>query len=767
MAAGFPSQQHAAARVVQALAAYPLIAACLTLVGWAFNIPRLAAWDGNIAQMPNNALTVITASAGLICWSLAKRRAAIACGAIAAAIAGATLFEHLTGLDLGIDTLVLYREWGQTGTMSPGRMGLPASVALAVIGATLVLRNFPRAERFVTAGGLFTVGISMLSLIGNLFGADRLYAIPRTTAIAFQSSTMLFVLGAGLVASLPDRAPMKTFLGDSAASLLVRRAALGIVVLPTLVGWLTLYGQRAGLFDPAFGTAALVLMLIGLLAALLWWSASAIATHEQALRESKEKFSLLFEKAAFGAALARLQDGVIVDVNEAFEKMFGLTRAGVIGRTSAELDIALFERGSVRDREIRRDSKSGEARTFVANVTIIDLRNEKHLLATVQDITAQKMVEEALRATDRVKDEFLANLSHEMRTPLTSIIGWSEIVLREKLDSGEVRMGLEAIRAGAKAQAQLIEDLLDVSRIISGKVRLRLEPVDLAEVIDDAVATVRPAAEAKGIPIELSLDRSLPRHLVDRDRIQQVVWNLLSNAIKFSSRGAAIEVALHAGNDATVIAVTDHGRGIARDFLPHIFERFRQADSSTRRSETGLGIGLSLAKDLVELHGGTIGAETEEGRGSRFTVELPAATASPSAAPDVSSPAPAAQLGGLRVLYVDDREDARTLIGRMLREHGAEVLQARSADEAMLLLERENADVIVTDLAMPDRDGYDLLAMIRAAGRWPDLPVLALTAHAAHGEDHRAAEAGFHAFLRKPIDSHDLVAAVARASRNS
>ncbi len=741
--------------IVQGLGAYALVAACGTLAGWAFEIRRLTSWDNNISQMPNNAIAVAAAGAALICWTLGKRRATAILGAFTGLIGLATLFEHLSGINLGIDTLVFHREWGQSGTLSPGRMGLPASIALGVVGTALVLRCFRRTERFATTGGLFALGITLLSLIGYLFDASRLYALPRLTTIAFQTSSMIFALGAGLVAAVPGRAPMKTLLGDSAASLLVRRALPGLLLLPMLVGWLTLRGQRAGLFDPAFGTAALVLILIGLLAALLWWSAAAISAHEAALRESNDKFSLLFEKAAFGAALVRWPGGGVVDVNEAFEKMFG--------RSAAAIDLEpLVREGSLRDHEMKHDG-----RTFLTNATTIELRGEPHVLVTVQDVTAQKMVEDALRAADRMKDEFLATLSHELRTPLTSIIGWSHMLLRDELADAEKRMALEAIRSSARAQAQLTEDLLDVSRIITGKVSLAREPVVLAEVVEAAVAAIRPAAEARNIPLEAEIDPALPEAFVDRERIQQVVWNLLSNAIKFSPRGSPVRVILRGDAEKSVIEVIDRGHGIRGDFLPHIFERFRQADSSSKRAESGLGLGLALVKDLVELHGGTVDVESEEGRGSRFTVQLPLAPAPPGAhrSADAPSHAPAGSpLAGMRVLYVDDREDARVLIGRMLGQEGAEVVHAGSADEALAALSRARPDVVLTDLAMPERDGYDLLAMIRSDRRWNDVPVLALTAQGHMDEDRRAAAAGFQAFLRKPIEPHDLTAALMRVT---
>ena len=773
-----------AVRTGRILAAYALAGSLLTLSGWAFNVQRFADWDNDgIAQMPNNALAVGAAAAGLLLMSFGHRRLGGALAAFAALIGLATLFEWATNVDLGIDTLLFHREWGQGGTVSPGRMGFPGAVALIVAGAAILLGSFRRTRHLAGAGGLLMLAIAMLSLIGYLFHADPLYTIPRFTTIALQTSTMVLALGAALVASVPDHAPMRVLLGDSAPALLVRRALPVVVILPTALGWLGLRAQERGLLDTAFGTAMLVLTLIGLLAALLWWSARALAVHETALRESRDRFSLVFAKAPFGAALARLPGGEIVDINDAFREMFGFSREQVIGKTSLDLGLhvdpaqrtRLLEQlqrdGFVRDQELVLLDRARQERRYLNNITIIEIGGMKHLLTTVQDITDRKRAEDALRASsaalvaaDRMKDEFLATLSHELRTPLTAIVGWSQMLLDGNLDTRDQQVALQAIRSSARAQAELIEDVLDVSRIVTGKMRLHRYDAELTEAVEAAAATVRPAAEAKRIQLRLSLEPGLPRLFIDPERIRQVVWNLLSNAIKFSPAETTVEVTSHAEEGYAVLEVVDHGPGIAPDFLPHVFERFRQADSSASRPHSGLGIGLALTRDLVELHGGSITAESELGRGSRFTVRLPLPSSSRSEGNE-SGPAALSQnaplLSGIRVLYVDDRDDARVLISTMLKQHGAEVVAAESVDDALAALSDAPPHVVVTDLAMPGRDGYDLLATIRGDERWEQLPVVALTAQARAGDETRAAVAGFRAFLRKPVEAQHLAAAVA------
>jgi PAS domain S-box-containing protein len=877
-----------AERIAVVLAVYAVAGGLLTLLGWAIGVRRLAAWDNSaVTQMPNSALAIAAAGAGLLCFWRGRRRAAAVLGGVTAFIGLATVFEHLTGIDLAIDRLLVNRPWGLAGVTSPGRMGIPGSVSLSLIGLAIVARGSRRAERVAVAAGLLTVAVSTLSLIGYLFGADPLFTIPKLTTIALQTATMILALGLAIVLGATDRPPVSVLLGDAGASMLLRRTLPGLTLLLAALGWLSLHGHSIGLYDAAFAIAVLVFALITVQAAVLWSAASAVAAYEtdmrtsrdrlaailgsitdsfvtldsdwrfvfindesavrlgkprpeligrrvwevvplspdseayrqlhramnervpvayevhhppegwftvrayptgdgglavysrditdrketeRALRESEQKFALLFQKAAFGAALAKLPEGIIIDVNDEFTRMLGYSREEMLGKSALELGIGT-DADALHDRELALSTKAGEKRIFLGNTTTIELGGENHMLTTLQDITVRKAAEEALRASaealrtaDRMKDEFLATLSHELRTPLTAIIGWSQILLNGKLDAKEQNIGLEAIRSSAKAQAQLTDDVLDVSRITTGKMRLERQWADLAAVIDGAVATVRPAAEGKRIPLELTLDRALPPHFVDPERLQQVVWNLLSNAIKFSSPGASVAVALRGGPDGTVVEVTDHGSGIARDFLPHVFERFRQADSSSTRTHAGLGLGLALSKDLVELHGGKIEVESEEGRGSRFTVRLPPPSLDAVTAAAVV-PDAAASLSGLRVLYVDDREDARTLIAKMLQQHGADVLAASSADEALLLLAEARPDVVVTDLAMPVRDGYGLLEAIRADARWHRLPVLALTAQGRIDDESRAASAGFKAFLRKPIESHDLAEAVAKAAR--
>ncbi|WP_374586436.1 ATP-binding protein [Pseudoduganella sp.] len=375
--------------------------------------------------------------------------------------------------------------------------------------------------------------------------------------------------------------------------------------------------------------------------------------------------------------------------------------------------------------------------------------------------------------SSQMKDEFLATLSHELRTPLTAILGWSQVLRRGNRSPEEQLRGLETIERNARAQAQLIEDLLDMGRITSGKVLLDMKLVQPSVVVDAALDAVRPAAEAKGIRLER--DFAATGHVAaDANRLQQVVWNLLTNALKFTPRGGTVRAAIWAQDGNAVITVTDSGIGIRPEFLPHVFDRFRQGDASTTRRHGGLGLGLSIVKHLVEQHGGTVLAASEgEGMGASFSVRLPLASGELRAQrmhlPPRSDKLPLPDmglrdLGGLKVLLVDDEADARDLIGRILRECNCEVQAAANALEALALARSGQYDLLLSDIGMPDVDGFELLARIRAMGpaRGGSLPAIALTAFARPEDRLRALESGFLDHVPKPIEPSELIATIGR-----
>ncbi len=377
---------------------------------------------------------------------------------------------------------------------------------------------------------------------------------------------------------------------------------------------------------------------------------------------------------------------------------------------------------------------------------------------------------EAERA-NRLKDEFLATLSHELRTPLNAVIGWSRMLSSGRLDRESANHALEVIERNAWAQKQIIEDILDVSRVITGKLQLNLGPVDLVAVVDAALDAVRPALEAKEIKIETIIDSSLRMISGDADRLQQVVWNLLSNAAKFTPAGGRIEIHVSQTPTHVHIQVKDTGPGIEASFLPHVFERFRQADGSTTRTHGGLGLGLAIVRHLVELHGGTISVENRAGEwGAIFTVrlqlpsgELRADALANAAARFKDAQSEQLSLAGLKILVVDDETDALDLISVELTQHGANVTGVTGAKEAFAALEQSDFDLLISDIGMPDKDGYTLIREIRQGeqGRGKHIPAVALTAYARVQDRMQAIMAGFNTHIAKPVEANELVTIVA------
>ncbi len=378
-------------------------------------------------------------------------------------------------------------------------------------------------------------------------------------------------------------------------------------------------------------------------------------------------------------------------------------------------------------------------------------------------------------AANRIKDEFLATLSHELRTPLTSLLGWSSVLREAKRDEKVLSQGLEAIDRNARVQAQLIDDLLDVSRIVSGKLNLDVRPLDISSVTRAAINVVRPAADAKGITLDYWAQPGLGAISADSGRVHQIIWNLLSNAVKFTPHGGKISVrAEQDGSDARV-TVQDTGQGIEAEFLPRVFDRFRQADSSTTRNFGGLGLGLAIVRHLVELHGGTVSAHSDGvEKGATFSATFPLLA-------DRTEPITIAQSGefnsfdihsldGLRVLLVDDEPEARQIIGTVITRTGAEVKMCTSASEALENLSDWKPDVILSDIAMPDEDGYSFISKVRRLprDRGGETPAAALTAYARDVDRRQALAAGYQMHIAKPIGASQLVSMIARlAGRES
>ncbi len=482
---------------------------------------------------------------------------------------------------------------------------------------------------------------------------------------------------------------------------------------------------------------------------------------EDRLGISEIRYRRLFEAAHDGILILDVTTRRITDVNPFLLNLLDYPRGHFLGkelweigmfkdRAASEMGMhSLNETGALRYENLPLLDRNGWRRPVEVVANIYQEGDEQVIQCNIRDISQRErldnerhaylMNEQALRmeaeAANSSKDMFLATLSHELRSPLSAIVGWTSILRGESCNAEDLKEGLEVIDRSTKAQVQLIEDILDISRIVSGKLRLEIQPCDLEAVIRAAMDVVRPAAEVKGIRIDAKLDPSASPNCCDAARIQQVVWNLLNNSIKFTPRDGTIAITLAREGSRSRITVSDTGKGMRREFLPYVFDRFRQADSTTRRKFGGLGLGLSIVQQLVEMHGGTVKARSDgEGKGSTFTVELPiVAVAAPTHGPADELQEPAhglsdalgtdilersVRLDGVRIVIVDDEADARRVVAKVLQDAGATVTPAGTVAEAMLAVEKVQPHLLISDIAMPDEDGLDLIRKIRRQGTY-------------------------------------------------
>ncbi|HEX5085367.1 MAG TPA: ATP-binding protein [Blastocatellia bacterium] len=517
---------------------------------------------------------------------------------------------------------------------------------------------------------------------------------------------------------------------------------------------------------------------------------------EQPKLEDEKLFRLLVESISDYSVFAIDPDGRILTWNKGAEKAFGYKKEEIVGESFAILFLPEERREGAPERELEaaeseesvaeqgwRARKDG-SRLWVSGAINPLKDNAGEIIGYVKVISAcegsgreqaetvarealerERMARSEYEDASRSKDEFIALVSHELRSPLNAILGWTRILRQGRPDEELYQRATEIIERSARMQSQLIEDLMDTARIVRGKLRLEVHPVNLAPLIEKAMDVVRPAADAKGIMLEATLDREADQITGDPDRLQQVVWNLLSNAVKFTDEGGRVEVRLGRVDPYIQISVSDTGRGISPEFMPYMFERYLQADASGARRKGGLGLGLSLVRQLVEMHGGSVYAESEgEGKGATFIVKLPVRAIYTTETERL--PAAGAQtksLEGVWAAVVDDEANARELIASVLESYGAQVTAFASAGEALeLLTSARRPDVLVCDLAMPGEDGFSLIRKLREWERAHDgvLPAVALTAFGRVEDRTRALYAGFQMHIAKPVEPVELVIVV-------
>jgi PAS domain S-box-containing protein len=771
---------------------YAIVASIITLLGWAIGARRLTDWNGcGISMFPIPAGCALLCG---LCLLMVQSRAAAARTAVrlvagVVAIVGAlTLLEHVSGINLRLDTLIFYRAWEISAAAAPMRMGPPASVAFVVVGLGLILTTCGRRGRgHAVRCGLATVGIAALSLAGYLYGAQEMYAIPKLTGIAMQTATVILALGIGLISSAPDCNPMWLLQEPGTAGTLARRALPVIVVISLSLGWAVVKINRSGLSDAQFATAARSIVEMSLLAGLLWWAAAMVRQHELALRRSEtevrrqaKQLEAFLETAAIWLHRAG-PDGIVLWANEAELCALGYSRQQYIGHplreffvnaaAADEMMARLHAGQAVSELEADMKCRDGSIKHVLIDCTALwEEGRFIHTQCFTRDITEQKRASLALRsakeaaeAATLAKDNFMAALSHELRTPLTPVL--ATLSAWETADDfpPALRSDMTMVRRNIELEARLIDDLLDLTRIVKGKLVVHPETLDLHSLVESVVRITRGDMTRAGLELSVQLEakRSLVR--ADPGRMQQVFWNLLKNAAKFTPAGGAIEIRTwNRPDDRLCVAIRDSGIGISPQMLPRLFKPFEQGNEEMVKRFGGLGLGLTIAKTLLNIQGGEIIAESDGiGRGATFTITLPLTTeplAPAQAPPPITVPASAMRF---RVLLVEDHEDTARILSLLLSKVGHEIELVSSLHEAIGRLQSGEFDLLISDIGLPDGSGLDLIRHVRQRLR-RQMPAIALTGYGMEEDVARCKTAGFDEHLTKPVNFQHLQSVIQR-----
>jgi PAS domain S-box-containing protein len=757
-----------------------VVGGAISFLGWPLDRPGYTDWfGGGISIQPNAAICTVLAGVAIAFLTFDFRRTAAWIGLGIATIGGLTLLEWSSALQFGLESALTFdREWGRRGVVYIGRMGLPSSTSWTLLGIALWISGRPRpgVDRRAPGLAMVTLAIALLSIIGYVYDADALYAIPKATAVALQAATFIFAISVALIALHPQRAPMRWLLRPGAVGVIARRGVPMILVAPVVLGWLRLEAERAGYFDAAFGTALLVLVLIVLLGIVLWRALDMLAMHESALLAAEERVHL----AVTAGDAATWDLDLVSGVNIRSDSYFHLL--GHDPHTARNANLELWESvvlpedlPAVRKEWWRaveaHDLFRSEHRLQRRDGSVLWVRSAGRFfydeagqqavrfVGVFVDVTDEKRAIEQLQEADRRKDEFLAVLAHELRNPLAPMRNGIALLRAKGLPNPELKWARDVIERQIDQMTHLIDDLLDMSRIRSGKIQLQRERVELDRVMHGAIEASRPLIDQYGHQLIVALpDEPIP---LDGDvvRLAQVFCNLLNNAARYTPRGGRITVSARREPAAVVVSVSDNGIGIPAEMLPKVFDMFTQVDRSLERKRGGLGIGLTLVKKLVELHGGTIEARSEgAGKGCEFLVRLPVPAPVPERVPSPVPPEPAmSSATSRRVLVVDDNRDSAESLAMLLQMFGHEVRTAYDGHDAVRAARAFRPDLVLMDIGLPALNGYDAARAIRSEPWGRRVKLVAVTGWGAEEDRRRSQDAGFDHHLVKPVDFDDVL----------
>ncbi len=700
-------------------------------------------------------------------------------GLVVALVGIATLAEHLVPVNLDIDQILFREASGAALTTSPNRMGPPAATCLALLGLSLLLFDF-RTRRGRAPFQLAALGamlVPAVSVLGYLYQVRQIYGIAELTGIALLTSASLLTLGISVLLARPDAGFMRRLTGTDSGALMTRRLLPWAFILPITISTVRQLGEHAGLYDPEVGRALLSLAFMGILATIIWWTGSIVSRQENVAESERSRIQerlVQSLEAMDDGFLACDGDWRINYMNRASETVTKMKRAHVLGQVFWEVFPDAL--GTELDRHCRRAMEERVPVKFESFYPPYQRYFECEVLPTAdgglaiygRDITEKRAAMEMLQEADRRKNRFLATLAHELRNPLAPVRTAVHILKHHANPDPDVARAHAVIERQVEHLTRLIEDLMDVNRISYGKLELRKERVTLAEVIAAAIESSRPAIE--GLKHDLVVQLPDPPIPLDADsiRLAQVFMNLLTNAAKYTPQGGTITLAAEREGSDVVVRVSDTGAGLSMEQLPHLFEMFFQTEDPLKRTQGGLGIGLALVRHLVELHGGTVTAESAGlNRGSEFQVRLPVAL---NAAPPSASVPPStarASLDGLRILVVDDNKDATHSMAELLELSGAETLKAFDGQEALALIARTEFDVALLDIGLPKISGHDLAREIRKQEWGKKAVLVALTGWGQNGDRDLSKDAGFDHHLVKPVSPRTLLQLLAAPEPSS